>query len=122
VPTVLSLTTDSSGKVTTQLLPGNYVFLVKTSGYLARRFASSTAPITIGVTTSSIDFTNNPLLGGDLNNDGIINEIDYTTKFFAPTIFGTANALADLDSSGQVNNLDFSIMRGNWNLADDTFQ
>ena len=122
MPTVLSLTTDTSGKVTTQLLPGNYVFLVKTSGYLARRFASSSAPINLVDTTSSIDFTNNPLLGGDLNDDGIINEIDYTTKFFAPTIFGTANALADLDSSGQVNNLDFSIMRGNWNLADDTFQ
>jgi hypothetical protein len=121
-PTVLNLTTDTTGKVITPLLPGNYVFLVKSSGYLARRFASAAAPITIGVNTSSIDFTNSPLLGGDLNGDKTVNEVDYTLKFLPPNIFGTADLLADLDSSGQVNNLDFGIMRGNWNLTDDTFQ
>lgn len=121
-PTTRNLTTNAEGQVIVSLLPGNYSFLVRARGYLARRFASSTAPISIGPGITAIDFTNSPMLGGDLNEDGVVNEVDYTLKFIHPTIFGSADFWADLDNSGQVNTLDFGIMRSNWNLANDTFQ
>ena len=120
VPTNLNLTSNAAGQVTTPLLPGNYVFLVKAPGYLAKRMGTTSAPVVITSTTTTLDFTSSILLGGDLHEDGVVNEVDYTLKFL--TAFGLATPLSDLDSSGQVNTLDFAIMRGNWNLTDDTLQ
>ena len=120
VPTNLILNTNSSGQASVSLTPGNYVFLVKSPGYLARRFGTSASPIVVHSGDTAIDFSSTLLLGGDFNADGEVNEVDYTSLFL--TTFGTANTLADLDGSGQVNNLDFAIMRANWSLIDDTFQ
>lgn len=120
VPENLSLTTNSNGQATTPLLPGNYVFIVKAPGYLAKRMGTTANPITVTSSTTQLDFTSSLLLGGDLNEDGVVNEVDYTVKFL--TAFGLSTPLADLDSSGQVNTLDFAIMRGNWNLTDDILQ
>jgi parallel beta-helix repeat protein len=50
-------------------------------------------------------------LKGDLNNDRIVNSLDWSlmnSKWF------TSDATADLNSDGIVNSLDFSIMNGNW--------
>lgn len=92
--------------------------LVKVPGYLARRFGSTGSPLQVLSVASTLDFTGTPLLGGDFNNDGEVNEIDYSA-YFLPN-FRNSNTLVDLDGSGEVNNLDFAIMRSNWGLTADT--
>lgn len=50
-------------------------------------------------------------LKGDLNNDRIVNSLDWSimnSKWF------TSDPIADLNTDGIVNSLDFSIMNGNW--------
>lgn len=67
-------------------------------------------------TTPSPSPTPTPLpspatLKGDLNNDHIVNSLDWSTmnsKWFS------SDATADLNADGIVNSLDFSIMNGNW--------
>lgn len=119
VPSTINLTANNQGQATLSLYPGNYVFVVKPVGYLAKRFGSMASPIVITQGVSTLDFSNVIILGGDLNGDGVVNEVDYTVGFL--TNFGLTNPTADLDSSGQVNTLDFAIMRSNWNLTDDSF-
>ena len=67
-----------------------------------------------------VDFTSTPLKGGDLTSDGIVNAVDYTSVFLQA--FLSTNQTVDLDGSGLVNNLDFSIMRRNWFQVDDILQ
>lgn len=117
-PVTRNLTTSANGEATLSLLPGNYLFLIKGQGYLARRYGSTAQPLVINAGDQFLDLTGYPLLGGDFNNDGEINEIDYVT-YFMPK-FNTADAATDLDGSGNVNNLDFGVMRPNWNLVNDT--
>lgn len=50
-------------------------------------------------------------LKGDLNNDRIVNSLDWSimnSKWF------TSDSTADLNTDGIINSLDFSIMNGNW--------
>lgn len=122
VPTTspLPLTLSSTGSTGITLEPGNYVFLIKSPSYLARRYGSNAAPIVVTPTSTTIDLSSEPLLGGDFNNDSVINEVDYSARFLPA--FASTDAAMDLDGSGQVNNLDFAIMRANWGLTDDTFE
>lgn len=112
-----SFNVNANGQGLFSFMPGNYIMLIKAPGYLARLFGSSTNPLIINTTISTLDLTLNPLLGGDFNGDGVINEVDYSSKFLPA--FLENDSLVDLDGSGQVNNLDFGIMRSNWGLEDD---
>lgn len=115
--TQVNLTTDANGETLMNLIQGNYLFLVKPQGYLAKKFGSTASPLSIAPNSSVLDFSNTTLLGGDFNGDGVINEVDYTLQFLNK--FKTNDAMVDLDGSGEVNNLDFGIMRSNWGLTDD---
>ncbi len=112
--TTVNLSTNSNGEGSISFVPGDYIFQLKAPGYLASSFGSQLNPIRITSTLTSLDLTQNPLLGGDFNGDGEVNEIDFTS-FFLPG-FRTASPTVDLDGSGEVNNLDFGIMRTNWGL------
>ena len=51
------------------------------------------------------------ILQGDLNNDGIVNSIDWSimnARWF------TNDAIADINKDGIVNSIDFSILNKNW--------
>lgn len=113
-----TITTNASGQAQVALVPNNYVILVKTPGYLAKKIGSTSAPIHITADGSPVNLSSTPLLGGDFNGDGEINSIDYTLHFL--TSLRNSNAVVDLDSSGTVNNLDFAIMRSNWASRSDT--
>ncbi len=113
-----AITTNSDGEIIVNLSPGNYVFLFDASGYLSKRYGDDANSIEVKTGQSSLDLSNSPLLGGDFNGDGEVNEIDYTSVFL-PSFLGSST-LVDLDGSGEVNNLDFAIMRANWNLIDDS--
>lgn len=115
-----TINTDSTGKATVALVPNNYVILVKTPGYLGKKIGSTSNPVQITSGSTPINLTSTPLLGGDLNGDNVINEVDYTLKFLT-NLRGT-DPVVDLDGSGTVNNLDFAIMRSNWALQSDTLQ
>ena len=104
--------TNSQGEFSLPLFPGSYEFLIDTPGYLAKAYRG----ISIVEGSVSLDLSD-PLLGGDFNNDGEINEVDYTLRFMPS--FNGADAIVDLDGSGRVNSLDYGIMRENWNLVDD---
>jgi hypothetical protein len=110
----VNLTTSTNGEASLSLAPGDYLFLVKSSGYLPGLYGTTTTPVRITSTTGTIDLSQSPLRGGDFNGDGTINEIDYTAYFL--TNFRSTNATVDLDGSREVNNLDFGIMRTNWGL------
>jgi hypothetical protein len=114
----ITVTVNSNGEGPLTLEQGNYVFLIKTPGYLAKKYGTTANPISVTTTTNSLDLSSSPLKGGDFNGDGIVNEIDYSLNFL-PNFLGT-DPVVDVDGSGQVNNLDFTVMRSNWNLVDDT--
>ena len=118
--TTVTTSTNSQGSALASVPAGDYMILLDAPGYLARQFGSTDQPISIAQSTSiqTIDLTTGVLLGGDFNNDGIVNEADYA--FFVNN-FKTDNAIADLDASGEVNNLDFSVMRSNWGAESQTF-
>lgn len=115
--TTLNLTGNDLGETIVSLVPGNYVFLIDVPGYLAKKVGTDSQPIAIISGNSLLDLSLTLILGGDFNDDGIINEVDYTLHFL--TSYAKNVALVDLDGSGQVNNLDFAIMRNNWNKQDD---
>ncbi len=112
--------TNTNGQVSINVASGNYIFTVKAPGYLAKKFGTNTNPINITAQEQLINLTQSPLLGGDFNQDGEINEIDYTLHVL-PNFFKNYS-LADLDRSGELNALDFAIMRDNWNKQDDVLQ
>ncbi len=55
--------------------------------------------------------TSSAALQGDLNNDGIVNSIDWSLM---NSKWLTSDASADLNSDGIVNTVDWSIMNSNW--------
>ncbi len=70
-------------------------------------FPGGTGPTTTSTPTPSPSGT----LKGDLNNDRIVNSLDWSimnSRWFS------SDSTADLNSDGIVNSLDFSIMNGNW--------
>ena len=48
---------------------------------------------------------------GDINNDGIVNSIDWSVMNLK---WNTNDASSDLNVDGTVNAIDFSILNGNW--------
>jgi regulation of enolase protein 1 (concanavalin A-like superfamily) len=113
-----TFTTNDDGEGSVSIAPGDYVMLMDAPGYLQRRFGDDTNPVTITPGNLYLDLSSLPLLGGDFNDDGIVNAVDYTANFLPG--FLTSDPVVDLDASGEVNNLDFTIMRNNWNLVDET--
>jgi len=119
--TTQTVTTSADGEANLALPTGTYNILVDANtnlfpnpgGYLARLYLNQS----ITQNQSSLDLSNVLLLGGDFNDDGVINEVDYTLRML-PNI-GKSDSIADLDGSTQVNSLDFALMRANWGLIDD---
>jgi hypothetical protein len=108
---LLTLVSDSNGVITISVVPGNYTMLIKASGYLGRKFNLNVSNI-----SNSFDFRATPVLGGDYNGDGVVNVVDFAQYLAA---YKSVNTTIDLDKSGEVNGLDFGILRTNWNLTED---
>jgi len=118
--TIIQSQTNTDGQSSINATSGNYIFTIKAPGYLAKKFGTTTTPINITTQGQLINLTQSPLLGGDFNGDGEINEIDYILHVL-PNFFKNYS-LADLDRSGELNALDFAIMRDNVNKQDDILQ
>lgn len=119
-------TTNSDGEISITLPSGSYTALVQdVPGYLDRRFEDIgiVTPVAQGDNPNYINFPV-PLLGGDINGnngsgDDIVNSIDYAVFI---DNFREDTSYVDLDASGEVNNLDFSIIRSNWEIQSHTLQ
>lgn len=109
---------DQTGTGNITMNTGGYVIGIKFPGYLGRKFGAPSQLINVTTANQVHDFSTQPFLGGEFNGDEVINEVDYVFNFLPKFSQGTAtvpaNTAEDLDGSGQVNNLDFSIMRSNW--------
>lgn len=103
-----NLSTDPNGNVSvdaTGLLIGTkYDFLFKVPIFLSQKLSGAmfTSPL-------SLDF--GIAKSGDLNNDNIVNSLDFSSL--------NGNWLknapsADINGDGIVNSIDFSLMNGNW--------
>lgn len=91
------------------LLEGTYNLLIKSPAYL-RHFMRD-------VVLSSSTALNLPRLrGGDMNNDGIINNFDWS--FMNDRWFG-ADLTADLNRDGVINSIDYSFLNRNWGAVQD---
>jgi len=101
--------TNVSGQISlpssiTDLQPGTYDILAGTQNYLkVKKIGANIASnSTIALAT---------LKAGDINNDGIINSLDWSSmnnKWF------TNDPSSDLNKDGLVNSLDFSFINKNW--------
>ena len=87
--------------------PGSYLIKVRAAGYLAKKIAANWPPSQV------IEV---PILrAGDLNGDGIINELDWSLlhgHWHKPFESG------DFNSDGIINTLDWSFMNRNWGLTE----
>jgi hypothetical protein len=105
--------TDDQGVVDLDgLTPGDYLFLFKAPGYLARKYSAKVIAGNVHLSFQE------PLLGGDFNNDNVVNTLDFS-RFLGKYL--TSDKDYDFDGSGEVNNLDFAVMRNNWSLHGDSF-
>jgi len=101
------ITTNATGKSTftiTSLPSGNYDFKIKVNAYLTRTLANQpfTNPLNLNYTD---------LRAGDLNNDNIVNTIDYAQL---NAKWGQSDPTADINQDGIVNSIDFALMNSNW--------
>ena len=90
--------------VTAPNTPGIYNFQFGLLKELIEWFGDLTPNISVNVTIAAT-------LRGDLNNDGIVNSLDWSimnSKWF------TADPIADLNSDGLVNAVDCSILNADW--------
>ncbi len=80
-------------------MPGSSSYLVKTVDLLPPTPTSSPTP------------TAQPTITGDINNDGVVNILDYTLLSNA---FGSSDPDSDLNDDGIVNILDYTILSNNF--------
>ncbi len=92
----------------TNLREDKYNVYVKSTGYLKAKTADTRI-------TSSAIVPLSVLKAGDLNDDGIINSLDWSSM---NSNWFTGNATSDINKDGIVNTIDFSWMNKNWLQAD----
>ena len=89
------------------LTESTYHIRYDTAGYLSR--LQTNAAMTNGITVTAPQ-----LLSGDLNDDNLINSIDWSVM---NTNWFTADPVADINLDTLVNSLDFSFLNKNWGTS-----
>jgi len=90
------------------LTPGTYDLFLSTPGYLKKKVNQSLS------NNLSVSFP--ILLAGNLNDDNIINSIDWS---YMSGEWNTANTKSDINKDGTVNSIDFSYLNKNWDKTGD---
>ncbi len=93
---------------------------MKPEGFLQRKFILQIAGGANRLDTRTVDLSMPVFSGGDINGSGTINSLDYARLLRRNTqvVNKINDDLADLDSSDQVNGIDFTIMASNWGRTD----
>lgn len=100
---------DRYGKISfipnnAHISPGNYDVRIKSDRFIARKLANMYVG---GGAVISVP----PLLAGDLNNDGVVNSLDWSIM---DTQWSRMFSSADINKDGKVNTLDWGYIRKNW--------
>lgn len=101
--------TNSNGNATMNTTledAGNYDVYYKPQYYI-----SQFAPLTIVIGENTVTI-NNDFVGGDLNNDDVINAVDYSLFIGNYGLTG----MGDLNKDGVINAIDYSILYQNYGL------
>lgn len=101
----ITLSTSGSATFTITGVPaGNYDYRIKVQYFLTKIIANQSflGPLTLALGT---------LKGGDLNNDNIVNSLDFSNL---TSKWGQNDPVADINKDGVVNTIDFSILNSNW--------
>ncbi|TSC81498.1 MAG: hypothetical protein G01um101420_970 [Parcubacteria group bacterium Gr01-1014_20] len=85
------------------LEPGSYGVRISAPSHLARQLTQ--------ILTENLLITFPPLLAGDLNQDDIINSLDWS--IMNPK-WNTSDVISDLNGDSLTNSLDWSLMNKNW--------
>lgn len=105
-------TTNISGNLifsSISIAAGTYDIIASSTSYLTRKITG------VNLTSNNATPIVLPrLLGGDLDNSNSIGAGDWS--LMSP-VFGTNNALADINDDNLVNSLDFGLMNKNWGQA-----
>jgi hypothetical protein len=89
--------------------PGTYDLLVHSPGYLRKKVFDVEF-------ASNITITLPELLSGDLNDDNIINSLDWSRM---NSNWFTSDRVSDINRDGLVNSIDFGWMNRNWGKSGD---
>lgn len=98
-----------TGTLQTVLIPGNYAMVVKRHQFLAKRFT-----FTVGSTAPNLDFSSTPLVGGDINNDNVINTLDLGKVIEEYSPQADTTAVSDLTRDKRINALDLGVVIENY--------
>ncbi|HUW14235.1 MAG TPA: hypothetical protein VM537_31220, partial [Anaerolineae bacterium] len=107
----ISLDGSGWGTATIGLPAGTYDVWGKVPTHLARRL---TGWALASEGAAALDF--GTLLAGDLVNDNVVNQADFD---YMVSVFGTDDAVADINRDGVVNSIDFAFLNSNWQVAGD---
>ncbi|OGE93892.1 MAG: hypothetical protein A3K08_01560 [Candidatus Doudnabacteria bacterium RIFCSPLOWO2_01_41_7] len=89
--------------------PPNFVYLSNSSSH--QQFILSVNTDSSSQIRPRNEFISPTVLVGDLNNDLIVNSIDYS---ILNSDWFTSNSRSDLNSDGLVNAIDYSLLNANW--------
>ena len=99
----------------------NYIFKIKADRYLRKRIPGI-FPISADQTPKSIQLST-LLLGGDINNNGLINIEDYSllVKCFGnkKAKSNCADAKPDINYDGEINGIDYNMVVKNFGKSDE---
>jgi hypothetical protein len=98
-----------TGTLQTVLVPGEYAMIVKRHQFLAKRFT-----FTVGSTAPNLDFSSTPLVGGDINNDNVINTLDLGKVIEEYSPQADTTAASDLTRDKRINALDLGVVIENY--------
>jgi len=101
----LALNSTGSGQITISgLQTGSYDFQLKVPNYLSTKMTgvSLTNPLTLNFGLQK---------SGDLNNDNIVNTVDFATL---SAKWAQSDAISDINQDGIVNTVDFALLNANW--------
>ncbi len=108
---VSNASTDATGSgqvLVTGLSSGNYDYRIRVP-----KFLSSTISNQPLVDLMTLDF--GTMLGGDLNDDNIVNSLDFSIMMGD---WGGSGP-SDINGDGKVNTIDFSLLNSNWFISGD---
>ena len=101
----IAISSAGTATVTISGVPaGNYDYKIKVTNFLIKAITNTAL-----VSPLTLNFAE--LKGGDLNNDNLVNSLDFSALSGK---WGQSDATADINQDGIVNTIDFAIMNANW--------
>jgi hypothetical protein len=99
---------NANGTFSMKIDPGSYIFAVRTSGYKWKVTGTDASPVVVSPSTTGFNATT--IFAGDFDDTNIVDDNDL--KIYLSR-YASFNKIMDLDDSGEINGLDYEMMRQN---------